>query len=134
MGFELVRVDIDHDLPVRTPERLGNAGAGHVGNLVAHADTAPVSRSGVSFSPSPLNGDQTDRQTRCVELEDHRRQGSWWQAAQIGHRKARDLANRGIRIGSGLEIDLDEAHSRQGARFNVLDVARQSKEALDSGR
>ena len=54
----------------------------------------------------------------------------WRQAAQIGHGQVGDVAQRRIRIGARLEVDLDQADAGQRARFAVVDIRAQGKESL----
>ncbi len=44
VGLELERIDIDHDLPIASAERLRNRGAGHIGHLIAHVELTEVSQ------------------------------------------------------------------------------------------
>ncbi len=53
------------------------------------------------------------------------------QTPQIGHRQVRNFADRRIRIGPRLEVNLDETHPSERAGLDVIDIASQSEEALE---
>ncbi len=68
---------------------------------------------------------------RGIHAKHHRRQSAGRQSAQVGHRQVGNVAQRRVGIGAGLEVDLDEAHAGQRARFAVVDVGRESEEPLE---
>ena len=43
-----------------------------------------------------------------------------------------DACDRGVGIGARLEIDFDQAHPRQAARFDMVDAAAEGEEALET--
>ncbi len=51
--------------------------------------------------------------------------------AQIGHGEVGDIAHCDVGIGARLEVDLDQAHAGERARFAVIDVGAQREEALE---
>ena len=53
VGFELERVDINHDLPVTAAKGLRDRGAGHIGHLVAHIVLPEVAQLGLGEGPRP---------------------------------------------------------------------------------
>ncbi len=130
VGLQLDRIDVDLDLAVLAAEGLRDRSAGHVGDLVAHLELADVVELRL-VEAFAFQGDQADRQTGRVELQDDRRQRSRRQAAQLRHGKIRDRGHRGIGVGARLEVDADQAHARQRARFDVVDAAAQREEALE---
>ena len=92
----------------------------------------PRSRSCVSFSPSPLQRDQADRQARGVELLHDRRQRARRQAPQIGHRQVRDLVDVGVGAGARLEEHLDDADAGQRPRLHVIDAGAEREEPFEA--
>ena len=75
--------------------------------------------------------DQADRQVRRVKLQDHWRQRSGRQAPQVRHRQIRNGAQVGVRVRSRLKINLDQAHSGQRPRLNVVHSAGQREEPFE---
>ena len=55
----------------------------------------------------------------------------WRQTPQIGHREVSDIAESGVGVAARLEVDLDQAHARQRAGLDVVDVAAEGKKTLE---
>ena len=67
-------------------------------------------------------------------MQHHRRQRARRQAPQLRHGQVGDGGDRGVGIGAGLEIDLDQAHAGQRSRLDVVDAAAQREEPLEGIR
>ena len=109
---------------------LRNRGALHVGDLIAHLELRQVFEAGF-VQAFALERHQTDRLRGSGHAQHHGRQRAGGQTAQVGHRKVGDVAQRRIGIGAWLEVDLDEAHAGERARFAVVHVGGQREEALE---
>ncbi len=81
--------------------------------------------------PLTLQSHQTDGHAGGIEFQHHGRQCALRQTSQVSHCQVGNLADGGIGIGSRLEINLDQAHASQRTRFDVVDVAAQSKKAFE---
>jgi len=130
-GFKLEGVDIDHDLAVLPAERLWDGCAGDIGDLVPDGVLPGVPELGFGHSLA-FEGDEADGQAGGVELEDDRWEGAGRESAQVGGGEVGDGADRGVGIGSWLEVDLDEADARQGPAFDVVDSGSEGEEALEA--
>src|SRR5581483_6509797 len=128
--LELVRVGVHHDLAVAAAEGLRHAGARYAGHLVAYLELRQIAQGSLVESLA-LKGDQTDWQTRSIKLQNHRRQGSRRQPAQLGHGQVGNGCDVGIGVSPWLEVNLDDTHSGQRARLDVLDTRAQGEEPLE---
>ena len=73
---------------------------------------------------------RADWQVRSVEAEHDWGQCAGWETAQVGHRKIRDATYCRCRIGTGLEVNFDQADAAHRARLDVADVAPQGEETF----
>src|ERR1700683_5623692 len=120
VSFEFDRIDINLDLPVLAAVRLRYGSAGNVGDLIPYLKLRQI------FEPRlvetlAFERDQTHWKIRSVELQHNRRQGSRRKSPQIRHGEIRDIADSGVR--ARLKVDLDQAHTRQRSRLDVVDSA-----------
>ncbi len=121
-GFQLYRIDVELDLAVLAAVGLRNRSPRDVRQLIAHIELPKIVQ--LRFVESlALQRDQTNGKTGGIELQHHGRQRPLGQAPQVRHGKVGDLADGSVRVGTGLKVNLDETHAREGARFNVIDVA-----------
>src|ERR1035438_9559636 len=127
--LQLHGIDVKLDLAILAAIGLWYRCARHVGNLVANVELSLVVQIGL-VKPLPLQGHKTNRQAGGVEFQHHRRQRSLRQTSQVGHGQVGNFTGGGIRVGARLEVHLDQAHTGQGARFDVIDIASQGEEAL----
>ena len=88
-GFQLVGVNVEHDLPPSSAKRLRNGSARHAGELVANEVLREILQSGFT-QPVAFQRDQADRQTGGIELQHDRRQCSRRQIPHVGHRQVGD--------------------------------------------
>ncbi len=130
MRLQLERIHVDHELAVLAAERRRHRRAGHARDLVANLVLQVVVKLRL-VQPLPLHGQQAHRQARSVHLQHHGGQRALRQAPQVGHGQIGNLRHIGIGVGARLEIDLDQAHAGQRARFHVVDAAGQREEALE---
>ena len=129
-GLQLDGIDVELDLPVLSAVGLGHRGAGNVGNLVANVELSLIVQLGFGQSLA-LQSHQANRHAGGVELQHDRRQRALRQPSQVSHRQVGDLADRRVRIGSRLEVNLDQADAGERSRLDVVDVAAQREEALE---
>src|ERR1039458_5668549 len=127
--FQLDRIDVKLDLAILAAVGLWHRCARHVGNLVANVELSLVVQIGL-VEPLSLQRHKAHWQAGGVEFQHHRRQRSLRQTSQVGHGQVGNFTGGGIRVGARLEVHLDQAHTGQGARFDVIDIASQSEEAL----
>src|SRR5215469_4482310 len=108
MRLELQRIDINHNLAITPTEGLRNGSTGHVGNLISYGIPAKVLH--LCFVETlPLQGDEANWKARSVEFENHRRERTRRQAAEVGHGQIGNRAQVGVGVGAGLKVDFDEA-------------------------
>ena len=129
MRLQLERVDVHLNLAVGSAKGLGDGSAFDVGNLVADGKLRQILEAGFIQSLA-LQGYQADRLVRGVHAEHHRRQRSWRQPPQVGHRQVGDIAERGIGVGTWPKVNLDKTHAGERPRFNVIDIVAQGKETF----
>ncbi len=92
MGFELERIDVDHDLAILAAERLGHGSTGDIRNLVANIELAKVVE--LRFIEAfAFQSDQTNRKAGSIELEHDGRKRSLRETAQLGHGEIGDGAD-----------------------------------------
>ena len=72
MGFELVGVGVDHDLPVASAKRLRDAGAGNARDLIADLELGEIAKLGF-VEAFAFEGDKADGEAGCIELQNHGR-------------------------------------------------------------
>src|SRR5208282_528922 len=124
------RVHINHNLAIASAKGLRHRCAGYVCDLVANLELRQIFEPGL-IQAFPFQRYQTNWKARGIELKHHRRQSTWRQTSKIGHRQVRDVAKSGIAIAPRLEVNLDQAYTRQRAGFDVVDVAAEGKKALE---
>src|ERR1700733_1138580 len=130
VGFELQRIDIDLNLAITAAIRLRHGSAGHVGDLVADLELCEVFEIGL-VEAFAFERDEAYGLARCGHAEHDGRQRPGGQAAQIGHGEVGDVAERGIRVGTRTEVDLDERDARERARLDVVDIGAEGEETLE---
>ena len=129
MGLEFEGIDVYLNLAVSAPVRLRHRRALHVGYLVAHLKLRDVFE--LRFVKAlAFQRNQANRLARGIHSQHNRWQRAWRQAAQVGHSKVGDVAERGIRVGSRFEIDFDQADAGQRARLGVIDIRPESEKTL----
>ena len=128
--LQLERIDVDLDLAVGSAKGLWNGRARHVGNLIAHLELGQVLELGF-VEPLALESDKADGLGGGGETQHHGGQRSGREPAQVGHGEIGHVAERGVGIGTGLEIELDEADAGEGPRLAVVHVGGEGEEALE---
>src|ERR1700730_15873580 len=120
--LQLDGIHVHHDLPVLAAEGRRHGGTRNASNLVPYLILQIIVK--LRFvQPLPLHSQQAHWQTRSIDLQNDRWERSLGQPAQIRHRQIRYLGYIGIRVGTGLEINLDQAYAGQRARLHVIDAA-----------
>ena len=133
MRLQLLRIDVDHDLSVAAAVGGRHRRAGNTGNLISNLKLEKVVELRL-VQPLALHGEQANRQIRRVGLQHHRRQRSFRQPPQIGHRQIGNLSYVRVGVGPGLKINLDQADAGHRPRFHMIDAAAKSKKPLESVR
>ena len=120
-GQQLVRIDIDHDLPVFAAGRGRQRHAGDRRQLLAHAVDAVIVEL-LLVQAVGAEAELKHRHARRVELHDDRRlnSGRHQRADCIGRRD--DLRDREVEIHVRLEIDLLNRQSVERLRLDILDA------------
>src|SRR5260370_6707133 len=131
MGFELQRIDINHDLAVTAAKGLRYARSRDVGHLVPNIVLAEIAELRL-VQALPFQSDQTNGKTGGVKLQNHRRKRPGWKTPEIGHGEIRDSADRGVGVQAWLKIDFDETYAGKGARFDVVDAARKREKPFEA--
>jgi len=80
------------------------------------------------IQPFAPNSQKANWQTGSVHLQHNRRQGSLGKSSQIRHCQIGNLSDVRVGIRAGLEVNFDQAHTRQRPRFHVVHSARQREE------
>ena len=112
-GQQLVRIDVDHDLPILPSEGRRDLRARNDGNLIADRELRVVVQ--LSFVQAfALHRDQAHRQARRVGLQYDGRQSAGRKALKVCQSQIGKFGYIRIRIGSGLEVNTDDTYSQQG--------------------
>jgi hypothetical protein len=130
VGFELEWIDVDLNLAIAAAVGLRHGGAGHVGDLVADLELCEVFEIGL-VEAFALERDEAYWLARCGHAEHDGRQCPGGQAAQISHGEVGDVAERGVRVGTRTEVDLDERDAGERTRLDVIDIGAEGEKALE---
>src|SRR5579883_2587242 len=133
LGIELIEVEIHHDGPLLSAERVGDGGALHGAERRADEVVADVED---LLLAEGLAGESEleDRHARSVVLQDVRREHAGRHLAQRRVHRGGGLRHRHIDLDVRMEVNFDDGVARIGLRFDVLDVVDVGGEAaLEAG-
>ena len=83
-------------------------------NLIANGELSDVVQLRLAQTLT-FERHQADGQTRGIELQHHRGQGSGRQALQVGQGQVGQLGDIGIGVRSRLKVHADDAHAQQAS-------------------
>src|SRR5882724_2577376 len=127
--FQFGRVYVEHELTPPAAERLGHGSAVDAGQLIAYYVLSDILKLSVRQSWA-VERDQANGQAGCIGLQNDGCQRAWREIPHIGESQGSDAGSCGVCISTGLKIDFYETDTIQRTRFNVVNPARQHKEAL----
>ncbi|MEH2584734.1 hypothetical protein V1281_006629 [Nitrobacteraceae bacterium AZCC 2161] len=120
-GLQRARIEVDLDLPLLAPERIGNRCTGHGDQRRAQLVDADIGK--ILFGEAiPRQRNVDNRHRGGAVVQDQRRRRARRQLLQQGLRDRGDLGVGGADIDIGLKEDLDDAEAGIGIRHNMFDV------------
>ncbi len=120
-GQQLVRVDIDHNLPIFAAGRRRQRDAGNRRQILANAVNTEIIEL-LFVQAVRIEAELQHRNARRIELYDDGRLDPGRHQRPNGIRRRNDLCDSKVEIDVWLEVDLLDRQTIEGLRFHVLDA------------